>query len=210
MNTNQPTNQPIYSAAAPGMLGTSIPSTVAFAIGVLLFFLPFVDIKCNNVKLQDIKGYELATGFTMKNNDELSNSNDENSDGVKSSVSKADKKDPNLFAMVALGLGVIGLFLCFAKNKMAAGGGIVAGVLGAAALIGLMIDVKQQIKTSMPPDAGNKTKDGTSNLDQGFDKIGEQLSGVRISADFTPWFYIAVIAFLAGAYFCYKRWSALK
>ena len=33
---------------------------------------------------------------------------------------------------------------------------------------------------------------------------------MNISVDFTPWFYIAVIAFLAAAFFCYKRMSAVK
>ena len=33
---------------------------------------------------------------------------------------------------------------------------------------------------------------------------------LNITVDFTPWFYIAVIAFLAAAFFCYKRMSASK
>ena len=57
-STDQPTNQPIEqsiastsiqasAAATPGVLGTKMPSTVAFAVAVLLFLMPFIDIKCN-------------------------------------------------------------------------------------------------------------------------------------------------------------------
>ena len=33
---------------------------------------------------------------------------------------------------------------------------------------------------------------------------------MNISVDFTPWFYISILAFLAAAFFCYKRMSAKK
>ena len=46
------TPQPaVVTASSPGMFGTGIPSTVAFAVGVLLFFLPFMEIKCGNSTL---------------------------------------------------------------------------------------------------------------------------------------------------------------
>jgi hypothetical protein len=221
MDTNQPTTQPVYApaAAAPGMFGTKIPSTVAFAIAVLLFFMPFVDIKCNGMKLQDVRGFELATGFKMKNSgSDVPYLDDVKTDGIDKAITKTttktDEKDPNLYAMIALGLGVIGLGLCFVKNKMAAGSGMVAGVLGAAALIGLMLDIKKEVKTNMLGGLADKTKDVTKGdvpeLDTGLNKIGDQLSGLNISVDFTPWFYIAVIAFLAGVFFCYKRISSSK
>ena len=53
-------------APQPGIFGTKIPSSVAFGIGVLLFFMPFVDIKCNSMTLQKVTGAQLATGFEIK------------------------------------------------------------------------------------------------------------------------------------------------
>lgn len=221
METNQPTAQPSYmpASSAPGMFGTSVPSSVSFIVAVLLFFMPFLDIKCNGMKLQSVSGFQLATGVTIKNSgSDVPLLDDVKTDGVDKAITKtatkSDKKNPNLYAMVGLGLGVIGLGLCFVKNKMAAGVGMVTGVLGAGALIGLMLDVKKQVNNDMIGKMADKTKDVTQgevpDLDTGFNKIGNQLSDMNITVDFTPWFYLAVIAFLAGAFFCYKRMSSLK
>ena len=54
------------------------------------------------------------------------------------------------------------------------------------------------------PELGNKTR-STGATD--FDKLGDSM---YIAVDFTPWFYIAVIAFAAGAWFCYKRMQLSK
>jgi len=221
MDTNQPTSaQQVYVPASnPDMFGTKIPSTVAFAIAVLLFFMPFVDIKCNGMKIQSVSGFQLATGVTIKSGQsDMPYLDDVKPGGVDDAITKtttkSDKRNPNMYAMIGLALGVIGLGLCFVKNKMTAGGGMVAGVLGAGALIGLMLDVKKAAKTNLLGGLGDKTKDVTNgevpDLDSGFNKIGKDLSDMSISVDFAPWFYIAVIAFLAGAFFCYKRMSTMK
>jgi|GEM_PF-404329 len=206
-----PTPPPVYAPApaAPGMFGTKVPSTVAFAVGVLLFFMPFVDIKCNGTSLQTISGFQLATGFQMKNsssdnpflNDVKTDKVDET---ITKTTTKADKKDPNLYAMIAMGLGILGLLLSFTNAKAAIGGAMVTGVASAGALIGMMLDVKKKVKLDMP-DTGGKSSSGTDSL--GLDKLGDNL---RITVDFTPWFYIAVVAFLAAAFFCYRRMSASK
>ncbi len=207
------------ASSAPGLFGTSVPSSVSFVVAVLLFFMPFLDIKCNGMKLQSVSGFQLATGVTVKNSgSDVPLLDDVKTDGMDKAITKtatkSDKKNPNLYAMVGLGLGVIGLGLCFVKNKMAAGVGMVTGVLGAGALIGLMLDVKKQVNNDMIGKMADKTKDVTQgevpDLDTGFNKIGNQLSDMNITVDFTPWFYLAVIAFLAGAFFCYKRMSSLK
>jgi hypothetical protein len=205
METNQTTTQPTY-APSPGVFGTKIPSTVAFVVGVLLFFLPFVDIKCNNMSLQQVSGFQLATGFQMKNNS-TDNSflndfkSDKEDEGITKATTKADKKEPNLYAMVALGLGILGLLLSFTNAKAAIGGAMVTAILSAGALIGLMLDVKKKVKLDMP---ATKTD---NELGDAFNKLGDNM---KISVDFTPWFYVAVIAFLAAAFFCYRRMQTVK
>lgn len=221
MDSNQPTttaatNIPPPQPVSRGMFVSKTPSTVAFAVAVLLFLMPFIDIKCNNMSLQQVRGFELATGFKMKKNSS-SNSylDDIKTDKVDDEITKAttntDKKDPNLFAMVALGLGVLGLILSFANSKGAAGGGIVTGLAGAGALIGLMLDVKKKVKLDMPNMSG---KTGDNTVGETIDKIGDKMSEVtdnmKITVDFTPWFYIAVLAFLVAAFFCYRRMTARK
>jgi len=210
MDTNQPTpqsqSQPVRQPGSsnPGLFGTKVPSAVAFATGVLLFFLPFVDIKCNNMSLQQVSGFQLATGFQMKDNKDqfsLDNTRTDNDKETTKATAKTEKKDPNLYAMVALGLGLIGLILSFTNMKAAAGGAMVTGILSAGALIGLMLDIKKKIKLDMP-----KTSSG-SEMDGAFNRLGEN---VRITADFTPWFYVAVIAFLVAAFFSYRRMQSIR
>lgn len=212
MEINQPTASPVTAAPAPGLFGTKIPSSVAFIVAVLLFFMPFIDIKCNDMSLQTVSGIQLATGFKMKNNSsDNSFLNDFKTDKVDETITKtttkSDKKDPNLYAMVALGLGVLGLLLSFTNAKAAIGGAMVTGIASAGALIGMMLDVKKKVKLDMPS-TGSKSDDG---LSKGIDNFGKELGDkMNITVDFTPWFYIAVIAFLAAAFFCYKRMSANK
>jgi hypothetical protein len=201
MDTNQPASQPVYApaSAAPGMFGTKIPAMVAFCIAVVLFFMPFVDIKCNGTSLQTISGLQLATGFKMKDNSSLLN--DKKTDSTTTTTTKTDKKDPNLYAMIAGLLGILGLLLTLTDAKAAIGGAMITGIASAGALIGLMIDIKKKAKLDMPG-TGTKSSDTLS-----LDKLTDNM---KITVDFTPWFYIAVIAFLAAAFFCYKRMSAPK
>jgi hypothetical protein len=175
----------------PGIFGTKIPSSVAFAIGILLFFMPFVELRCNGMAIQKISGFELATGFKVKsqddsflgNMDRLTNENIDNNN-----TAKKERKDPNTYAIAALVMGVLGLALSFAAKGIASIGGTITGVLSAACLILLLIDLKKKLKTEL-----------TDTVSMG--NTGE----VRISLDFTPVFYISVIVFLAAAFFSYKR-----
>lgn len=212
MDSNQPTTPPPIYAPAPstGVFGTKIPSSVAFVVGVLLFFMPFIDIKCNNMSLQKVSGFELATGFQMKK-DNSGNSflNDLKSpvadQEITKTTSKTEKKDPNLFAMVALGLGVLGVLLSFTNAKAGIGFAMVTSILATASLIALFIDIKKKTKIETPNLGGN------SGDDFGLNKIGQEVNDkVNITVDFTTWYYVAVIAFIAAAFFCYKRMQAVR
>ncbi len=217
MDTNEPTSPVIPAttyapaSAAPGIFGTKIPATVAFAVATLLFLMPFVDIKCNGTSLQTISGLQLATGFKMKNNSSGNSflndiKTDKVDEGITKATTKTDDKDPNLYAMIALGLGVLGLLLSFTNAKATIGGAMVTGIAAAGAMVGMMLDVKKKVKLDMPDSGGNGSEIG-----KGIDDFGKSMSDkMNITVDFTPWFYIAVIAFLAAAYFCYKRMSATK
>jgi hypothetical protein len=177
--------------------------------------MPFVDIKCNGVSLQQVKGLELATGFKMKKNSSTPYLDDVKTDAIDNNIQKAatdtDKKDPNLYAMIALGLGVLGLLLSLTNARAAVGGAAVIGVAAAGAMIGLMLDVKKKVKMDMP-DLTDKTPD--NDVGDALDKIGGEMKDVadkiNITVDFTPWFYIAIVAFLAAAFFCYRRLTAKR
>ena len=183
--------QPIaYTAPVNrGVFGTRIPSSVAFLTGVLLFFLPFIDIKCNNYSIQKISGVQVATGFHIKpaggNNSLLGNM--ESTTGV-STAAKGERKDPNVYALAALGLGLLAFALSLINGKAGSWGGILLGTLTVAAMIGLVLDIKRSIKA---------------------ESLGTE-DGVTVSVDFTPWFYISLLAFVAAILFSFMRMRPVK
>ena len=106
---------------------------------------------------------------------------------------------------MALDLDVLGLLLSFTNAKAAIGGAMVTGIASAGSLIGMMLDIKKKVKMDMSS-GGNKSGSGG-----GLDDFGKELTDkMNISVDFTPWFYVAVVAFLAAAFFCYKRMSSMR
>lgn len=199
MSEIQSTTNPVLPSTPsqqPGVFGTKIPSTIAFGIGILLFFMPFLDIKCNSMVLQKVSGIQLATGFKIKSpgsDNSLIGSFENMSDDDAKVTNKTEKKDPNILALAALVLGVAGLIFSLRDAKT---GGLITGILAAVALIATMIDIKSKLKSELPD--LNKTRSSTTS---GLDRLGDSM---YIAVDFTPWFYIAIIAFAAAAFFCYK------
>jgi hypothetical protein len=214
MDTNQPTQTNVYvqPSSSPGIFGSKVPGVTAFIIAVLLFLMPFVDIKCNGTSLQKLSGVELATGYKVdtdgKNNSLLDDAKEKS---VNTTAKVTDKSKRSLYMLIALIVGGVGLIFSFTKAKAFLAIAMLAGLLGAGGLIMGMIDIKKDAKISAP-----NVKDKTPDNDVGntIDKIGDKMSdlsnNIKITVDFTPWFYIAVIAFLAAAFFSYRRMSAMK
>ena len=214
MDTNQPTSTTVYvqPPASPGIFGSKVPATTAFVVAVLLFLMPFVDIKCNGSSLKKFNGLELATGYKVdmdgQNNSLLDKAKETT---VNTTAKVTDKSKKSLYMLIALIVGGVGLILSFTNAKAFLAIAMLSGILGAGGLIMGMIDIKKDAKISTP-----NLKDKTPDNDVGntIDKIGDKMSdlsdNIKITVDFTPWFYIAVIAFLAAAFFCYKRMSAPK
>ena len=210
MDTNQPTTPtpppytppPTYvSAATPGMFGTKIPSSVAFVVAILLFLLPFSEIRCGGSALMNNTGIGFALGKDWKI------SGGYGKDMLKDMDSKtSNEKDKTVQYLIiaALGLGVLGLLFSLAGSATGARIGIVTGVLGAGTLVAFMLILKKWFNDGLAKQAAEKAKDGTDSL--GLGKMGD----MSFSLAFTPWFYIAVISFLAAAFFCYKRMTAAK
>ncbi|MBK7561095.1 MAG: hypothetical protein IPP43_15900 [Chitinophagaceae bacterium] len=210
MDTNQPTTPtpPPYTppptyvpAATPGMFGTKIPSSVAFVVAILLFLLPFSEIRCGGSALMNNTGIGFALGKDWKI------SGGYGKDMLKDMDSKtSNEKDKTVQYLIiaALGLGVLGLLFSLAGSATGARIGIVTGVLGAGTLVAFMLILKKWFNDGLAKQAAEKAKDGTDSL--GLGKMGD----MSFSLAFTPWFYIAVISFLAAAFFCYKRMTAAK
>ena len=209
MDNNQPTTSTTSAPAstAPGMFGTKIPSSVAFAVGILLFLLPFAEIRCGGTKLATKSGLDFALNSEWKTvGGGMFGKNDMQDKAL--SAGKEQKGNTQYFIIGALALGVIGFLLSFAGAKAGGAGGIATGILSAGALIGFMLDLKKNINNSLREQAVDKAKEGADNL--GLDKIGNTMGDIKPTLAFSPWFYIAVIAFLVAAFFCYKRMQSSK
>src|SRR5260221_2637464 len=148
MDTNQASASPILTPpVSTGIFGTKMPSAVAFAVGILLFLLPFPEIKCGSTTLANKSGLDIALGNEWK---AIGTGMFDKNDFQKKSLSatKEQEGQTQIFAIVAMGLGALGLLLSLGSAKAAAGGGL-AGLLSAAALIGLMLDLKKNFNNSL-------------------------------------------------------------
>lgn len=162
--------------------------SICFLAGVLLFFLPFVEIKCNATPLYEAKGIDLVTGFTVKDgkhNKEF----DETSIDIKN-----ERQQGNTFAIAAFALGILGLILSLLNFKSQPAVCMITGALAAFSLIGLLIDLKSDLK-----------KWNGSSIKKPDNDFLAGLANIKVSVEFTAWFYISLISFLAAAYFAYQK-----
>lgn len=207
MDMNQPPVSPLpppYMAPPPGIFGTRAPSTITFVVGILLFLLPFAEIKCGGMALVTKSGLDIALNNDWKpaqgsffDKKQLQEKND------------FPEKEGNarIFAIAALGLGILGLLLSFANAVTAGTAGLITGILSAGSLIGLMIDMKKTFNNLLAKDALKKTGEEMDNA--GLQRIGDSMNNA-VMLNFTPWFYVSLIAFLVAAFFCYRRLQLSK
>jgi hypothetical protein len=199
---------PAPTPVQPGLLGTKIPSTVLFSIGVLLFLMPFAELRCTSKDANtDLGGFNFNLGGQMT----VSNTGVGLAFGSEWKIAmnglggmlsgndkmnkEQPKQDPNYYAIAALALGVIGLIFCFSKMSGGAWIAMICGILSAVALIGLRFDLDKKIKD--PSTVVQKTensRDWFSGVD-----------AVKFEMHYTPWYYIAVLAMIGAAVLCYLR-----
>lgn len=162
-------------------------SSVSFMVGILLFLLPFVEIKCNEQTLATNTGIGLAFGTDYKTSSQMKSF--ENPFGNTSDKTVTEKQQGKMYvsALIALILGVIGLILSLMNtgiNKAL----VFIGVLAAISLIVLMIQIQMDIKDKP--------------LSKGENNLGNDL---KITATFTAWYYLSILSFIIGAFLNYRR-----
>ena len=161
--------------------------TVLYGLAILLFLLPFVDIKCNNEKLAQASGIDLAFGFEPKMAGTLGGLSDAFGGNRDQRNSFDKKQDPNKYALGALVLGALGFAISFGKFKARPTLLMIIGGLAVIALIALMIDVKSNVRTE------------ASHSDDGFDV------NVRIAAEFTIAYFLSLFSFIVVTILGYKQ-----
>ncbi|MGZ5285847.1 MAG: hypothetical protein ACXWB9_01625 [Flavisolibacter sp.] len=174
-------------------------SSITFAVAVLLFLLPFVEIKCNGEKFATNTGLGLAFGSDYKTTgqakslENMMNIETEQNDQL-TTTKKTERQEGKMYvgALIALLLGITGLIVSFVKKDH---GKITAalGVLAALALLIVMVQLQSDIKGE------TKSKE---------EAVFNQ--NVDVSAVFTAWYWLAVVSFLISAYLGYRLFKAAE
>jgi hypothetical protein len=203
METNQPTTTTVSAtyAPAPGMFASRGPSTIAFLVAILVFLLPFTEIRCGGTKIMTKSGLDYALDKEWKT--VAGGLPDSGVTDKSMDVGKEQKGNTRYYILGAAGLGILGLLLGFANSRGAMAGGILTGVLAAGALIAFMIELKNNFANSLRDQAIDKATEGVG--DAGMEGVSRTMNDIKPTLAFTPWFYIAVIGFVAAALFCYLR-----
>jgi len=180
----QSTNPQQSSSMA--IFGTKIPTTMALAIALLLFFLPFAEIRCNGTAVANNTGLGIAIGSEWK---EVVSKNMFGSEVDGGKTSDNNKQDPNKFAIAALALGIIGLLIAILVGNRGGKINAIIAVLGAASLIAMLVDLKSKARSE------NSVKSSDLGINM----------GVNVGVEATAAFYFAVILFLLAALFSWQR-----
>jgi hypothetical protein len=186
----QPVTTNIQSTnASPGILGTKIPSGIAFLLAVVLFLLPFAEIRCNGTAIANNTGLGIATGSEWKEvmSKNIFGNGFENN--TSTNDHKMEKQDANIFAIAALALGVIAVLIAFLTPR---GGGrfnLYVALLAAISLIAMLIDLRSKAKSD------NSIRSSDMGLN----------AGVSVTVDGTGWFYFTIILFILGGVFSYLQ-----
>jgi hypothetical protein len=164
-----------------------------YALALLLFLLPFFDIKCNNMSMAKLSGISMATGGKPSLNSEMADMQN-NFPGERQRSATSFDGEGQLFitALFALLLGVAGLLYSLLNKGDNQRPAMYIGGLGALALIGSWIQVSSYVSEN------TKTREGPI--------PDEQFSAMmNVSASPTFWFVLCLLCFLAAAYISYQR-----
>ena len=140
-------------------------ATIAFAVGLILFLLPFAELKCNTTTLVQNTGIGIALGNKWKApvlggyDDIFKKANSTIRNNQKDSLNAG----PDIFTLIALAAGFAGFAFSLSPLKARPVAGIAAGILAALMLIAMMIQYKILLKTQM----ADKGKSNGSDFDIG-------------------------------------------
>lgn len=191
-----------------GIFGTKIPASVCFAVGLLLFLLPFAELKCTSVKKKQNEVIETNFNTSFSNSGlglALGKQWDWNFPISRGDLLQEEQKHkwgknterPNEYAIAALVLAAIGFLLSLLNNRIFSIINIATGTLVSVALLFMMIDLERK-----SGDIISRTQENEGMVGSGTD--------FKFVLVFTHWFYIAVICFLVASFFSYKRMQSTK
>lgn len=166
-------------------------NTISLVVGLLLFLLPFVEIKCNTMTIAHNTGIGLALGSEYKVSKEMSSLGDKE---VTKDDTKNEKSKMYIVALAAFALGVLGLILSLMKGTSLSKSAGILALLASILLFVLMFQVKSDVEKEMANQGGS----GNNPMEQMSQTMKPVIS-------FTMWYYLAIASFLAAAVFSFRK-----
>lgn len=161
--------------------------TVTFALlaALLLFLLPFAQVKCANSVLAENSGLGIAAGFPWKlgSMGNAFNMMGEEKNPLKNTRALADK--PNIFALVALAAVLAGIFISLLPFSHRAVAALSVSLLALLMLVALLVQFKLQLKRALADE--------------------EEGVGMILKIQFTPWYFATLFCLAAAAFFAWKH-----
>jgi hypothetical protein len=182
-------------SSTSGLFGSKIPASAAFIIAILLFLLPFAEIKCSN----ETVAHQTGIGFVMGSEWKAKGLFDQKD--VKKGPGDKPLGNSQIISIVILALAIIGLILILLTSN--GGAAAVCGLLAAGGLLYFMIDLKNAFNASIKKDATDQVSQGAN--EAGLDGLSSAFSDVKASLAFTPVFWILLVVLLAASFFSWQR-----
>lgn len=164
--------------------------TTFFALGILLFLLPFVQIKCGSQTLAENSGLGIAIGSQWKISPTLGSNEfmKKMNESVKESSSKM-KEQPDIILIVALAAGIAGIIVSIARSRFRHLLAMSAGLLAVIMMLAFLIKFKMELNSQLY-DKEDKDDLGMSSI---------------IKIQFTMWYFLSLLFFAAAAYFGFRQ-----
>lgn len=159
--------------------------TVALLAALLLFLLPFAQVKCANSVLAENSGLGIAAGFPWKlgSMGNAFNMMGQEKNPLQNNKALADK--PNIFALVALAAVLAGIIISLLPFSHRAVAAISVSLLALLMLVALLIQFKVQLKRALADE--------------------EEGVGMILKIQFTPWYFATLFCLAAAAFFAWKH-----
>lgn len=175
--------------------------TIGLALGLLLFLMPFAELRCGNFPIVRSSGLGLAIGASWRPSmgPRMNNSKERPKDDKTADMQKKLAAGPNIFALVALLAAITGLVFCLGSGKARSMVALSTGALAALMLIAMMIQMQISFSNAMKKagDIASKSKDE-------FRQWGSSMTDM-LKLHFTLWYYISLVSFICAAFLAYKH-----
>ena len=180
----------MQTASADNFYRKKYITSLAFIVGVLLFLLPFVEVRCNDASFAENSGVGLAFGTDYKVTGQIKAVKDGFDSNDRTPVLRNSKENGKMYvlALAALILGVAGLVISIIATRPGPAN-MILGALAAILLIIMAVQLKNDVKDHLKSTGEN----------EGY------TSAIKVTVDFTVWYYLSVISFLAAAFFSFKQ-----